>query len=80
MLRPPLPLYFERSGLSTDKEKLAAMTHAVADQAEPKLAIHDPYIFEFLGLKPKEAVSESDLEQALLDNLQDFLLELGNGF
>lgn len=73
-------LYFERSGLSTNKEKLAALAHAAAEQAEPKLAIRDPYVFEFLGLKPKEAVSESDLEDALLDKLQDFLLELGNGF
>lgn len=73
-------LYFERSGLSTDKEKLAALAHAAAEQAEPKLAIRDPYVFEFLGLRPKEAVSESDLEDALLDKLQEFLLELGHGF
>ncbi|MBI4632966.1 MAG: DUF1016 family protein [Deltaproteobacteria bacterium] len=73
-------LYYERSGLSADKEKLAALTHAAAEQAEPKLAIHDPYVFEFLGLRPKEAVSESHLEDALLDKLQDFLLELGHGF
>ena len=73
-------LYFERSGLSTDKAKLATMAHAVAENEEPKLAIRDPYVFEFLGLRPKEAVSESDLEDALLDNMQDFLLELGHGF
>lgn len=73
-------LYFERSGLSTNKEKLAALAHAAAEQAEPKLAIRDPYVFEFLGLRPKEAVSESDLEDALLDKLQEFLLELGHGF
>ena len=73
-------LYFERSGLSKDKEKLAALAHVAAEQAEPKLAIRDPYVFEFLGLRSKEAVSESDLEDALLDKLQDFLLELGHGF
>jgi len=73
-------LYFERSGLSTDKEQLAAMAHAAAERAEPRLAIRDPYIFEFLGLKAKEAVAESVLEDALLDNLQEFLLELGHGF
>jgi len=55
-------LYFERSGLSEDKEKLAAMVKAGAETAEPKLAIHDPYVFEFLGLKAKDAVEESDLE------------------
>ncbi len=73
-------LYFERSGLSLNKDKLSALAHAAAEQAEPKLAIRDPYVFEFLGLRPKEAVSESDLEDALLDKLQDFLLELGHGF
>lgn len=73
-------LYFERSGLSKDKDKLAQMAHATTEPSEPKLAIRDPYVFEFLGLKPKEAVSESDLEEALLDKLQDFLLELGHGF
>jgi predicted nuclease of restriction endonuclease-like (RecB) superfamily len=73
-------LYFERSGLSLDQEKLAAMAHETAEAAEPKLSIRDPYIFEFLGLKPHEAVAESDLEQSLLENLQDFLLELGHGF
>lgn len=73
-------LYFERSGFSTDKEKFAALAHVAAEQAEPKLSIRDPYVFEFLGLRPKEAVSESDLEDALLDKLQDFLLELGHGF
>ena len=62
-------LYFERSGLSTDKEKLATMAHAAAEKDAPKLAIRDPYVFEFLGLRPREAVSESDLEDALLDKL-----------
>ncbi len=73
-------LYFERSGLSFDKKKLSTFTHSHAEQIEPKLAIKDPYIFEFLGLQPKEAMSESNLEEALLDKLQDFLLELGHGF
>jgi predicted nuclease of restriction endonuclease-like (RecB) superfamily len=73
-------LYFERSGLSRDKKKLAALVQAGAEQAEPKLAIRDPYVFEFLGLKPKEVMSESRLEDALLDKLQEFLLELGHGF
>jgi hypothetical protein len=56
------------------------MAHAIAERAEPKLAIRDPYIFEFLGLKASEAVSESRLEDSLLDNLHEFRLELGNGF
>jgi predicted nuclease of restriction endonuclease-like (RecB) superfamily len=73
-------LYFERSGLSSDKEKLAAMVKAGAETVEPKLTIRDPYIFELLGLRAKDAVAESDLEAALVANLRDFLLELGHGF
>jgi predicted nuclease of restriction endonuclease-like (RecB) superfamily len=73
-------LYFERSGLSKNKEKLAAMVRAGAETAEPKLAIRDPYVFEFLGLKAKDAVEEADFEAALVANLRDFLLELGHGF
>ncbi len=73
-------LYFERSGLSRKPEKLAAMVKAGAEKAEPRLAIRDPYIFEFLGLRAQDAVEESDLEAALVTHLREFLLELGNGF
>lgn len=73
-------LYFERSGLSKDKEKLAAMVQKGVETSEPKLAIRDPYIFEFLGLRAKDAVAESDLEAALVENLREFLLELRHGF
>ncbi len=73
-------LYYERSGLSKDKKKLAELAKKGAETAGPKLAIRDPYVFEFFGLKPKEVMSESQLEDQLLDKLQDFLLELGHGF
>jgi predicted nuclease of restriction endonuclease-like (RecB) superfamily len=73
-------LYFERSGLSRDKEKLSAMANAAAIQAEPRHIIRDPYVFEFLGLRPQEVLPESELEAALIERLQDFLLELGRGF
>jgi predicted nuclease of restriction endonuclease-like (RecB) superfamily len=73
-------LCFERSGLSLDKDKLAVMANELAEKAEPRLEIRDPYVFEFLGLKSKEVLAECDLEQALLDNLQEFLMELGHGF
>ena len=73
-------LYYERSGLSKDKKKLAALAQEGAETAEPKLAIRDPYIFEFLGLKAKEVMSESQLEDQLIEKLEDFLLELGHGF
>ncbi len=73
-------LYYERSGLSYDKKKLSEMANQCAKQAEPNLTIRDPYIFEFLGLKSKEVMGESHLEDELLDKIQEFLLELGHGF
>lgn len=73
-------LYYERSGLSNNKEKLAEMVRPGSEVAEPKLAIRDPYISEFLEIKSKEVMGESDLEDALLDKLQEFMLELGHGF
>ncbi|MBT3294651.1 MAG: DUF1016 family protein [Verrucomicrobia bacterium] len=73
-------LYCERSGLSLDKKKLSELAHAGAEQSEAKLSIRDPYIFEFLGIKPSEVMAESALEDALTNKLQAFLLELGHGF
>lgn len=73
-------LYFERSALSKDKDKLSQLTHANSSPHKPEDTIRDPYIFEFLGLKAKEILGESQLEDKLLDNLQEFLLELGHGF
>lgn len=73
-------LYYERSGLSTDKKKLAALVQSKAEKAEARLTIRDPYVFEFLGLKAKEVMDELEVEKALLDKLQEFLLELGQGF
>lgn len=73
-------LYFERSALSKDKEKLSAITHLSTDRFDAISTIRDPYVFEFLGIKAEDVLSESDLEKRLTDNLQDFLLELGHGF
>lgn len=73
-------LYYERSGLSTDKNKLAAHVQGKAEQSVTALNVRDPYVFEFLGLKPQEVMYESDIENAILGNLQEFLLELGHGF
>ncbi len=73
-------LYYERSGLSRNKEKLRELVQSCSQHTESKLAVRDPYVFEFLGIESKEVMSESDLELALLDKLQDFLLELGYGF
>lgn len=73
-------LYFERTGLSKNKKKLSILTHKKAVTNSPQLTVRDPYIFEFLGLKSKEVMGESHLEDALLDKLQNFILELGHGF
>ena len=63
-------LYYERSGLSKDKSKLSAMAHATAQTLQPAQVIRDPYVFEFLGLRSRDVMGESDLEDALLDRLQ----------
>jgi len=73
-------LYFERSGLSDNPKKLSEIVANGIEQQGTHLSIRDPYVFEFLGLQPKEAVMESDLEAALVAHLKEFLLELGNGF
>lgn len=72
-------LYFDRSGLSLDKQKLSEMVRRQADPC-PVFVIRDPYVFEFLGLTSAEAMSESHLEAQLINRLQAFLLELGHGF
>jgi len=73
-------LLYERTGLSGNKEKLLALTHQKSNvQSFPDL-IRDPYIFEFIGLRPYEVLPEKELEQALLDHLLQFLLELGKSF
>ncbi|MGJ0515480.1 MAG: PDDEXK nuclease domain-containing protein [Methylomicrobium sp.] len=73
-------LYYERSGLSHDKQKLSELAQQGAERHPAPLSIRDPYIFEFLGLRSKEVMSESHLEDQLIDKLEDFLLELGHGF
>lgn len=73
-------LYFERSALSRDKQALSDHVQALAEADSPYLVIRDPYVFEFLGLKSDEVMYESDLEGALLQKIEAFLLELGYGF
>ncbi len=73
-------LYYERSGLSLDKKKLYSLISSCAEKKDYKLAIRDPYVFEFLGLKPREVMSESHLEDQLIEKIQEFLLEMGHGF
>ena len=73
-------LLYERIGLSKDKDavlKLAGEGHLTESAG---LILRDPYILEFLGLEEKSEYSEAQLEQALIDHLQKFLLELGRDF
>jgi len=73
-------LFFERLLKSRDKEgmlKLAREGHALYN---PMDAIKDPYVLEFLDLPESHRLVESDLEEALITHLQEFLLELGTGF
>lgn len=72
--------YYERSGWSQKPEQLADLVDGKAEQQSLTLDIKSPYTFEFLGLQNKDVIEESDLETALLDNLQNFILELGMGF
>jgi predicted nuclease of restriction endonuclease-like (RecB) superfamily len=73
-------LLYERTGLSRDKDTLLSLVNEQASPLSPQHVIRDPYVFEFLGLSPHEVLLEEGLESALLDHLQNFLLELGKGF
>ena len=69
---------YVRAGISKKPELLIQPSED--NRNITSITIKDPFTFEFLGLDAKEAVSESDLEQALMDHLQEFMLELGEGF
>lgn len=71
--------FYERLLSSKDKAGVAAEINRLPPKA-PEDIIRDPYVLEFLGLRQNESFYESDLEQALIDHLQKFLLELGRGF
>lgn len=72
--------YYERLLSSRDKAGVAAEINRLEPAKTPEDIIRDPYVLEFLGLRQKDSFYESDLEQALIDHLQKFLLELGRGF
>lgn len=69
---------YVRAGISKRPELL--LMQSVDNFEQNVLTIKDPFTFEFLGLESKDAVTESDLEQALMEHLQEFILELGQGF
>ncbi|MCI9141355.1 MAG: DUF1016 domain-containing protein [Lachnospiraceae bacterium] len=73
-------LYYERLLASSDKMPVKAEAKELTVSLTAEHFIKDPYVLEFLDLKNYPALRESDLEQALIDKLQEFLLELGRGF
>lgn len=73
-------LLFERLALSKDKKGLMKLARKGQELQTYEDMIKDPYVLEFTGLSPQSKLYESKLEQALIDNLSKFLLELGKGF
>jgi predicted nuclease of restriction endonuclease-like (RecB) superfamily len=73
-------LLFERLALSRDKAGVLQLANQGHEIARPIDLVKDPYVLEFTGLSPTPHLRETDLEQALIDKLRLFLLELGKGF
>jgi len=73
-------LLFERLALSKDKKGLMKLAHKGQEMQAYEDIIKDPYVLEFTGLSPQSKLYETKLEQALINNLSTFLLELGKGF
>jgi predicted nuclease of restriction endonuclease-like (RecB) superfamily len=75
-------LYYERLLISQDRQpvKAEALEQIASLQKNPREFVRDPVLLEFLGLPETGSLLEADFEQALIDKLQSFLLELGKGF
>lgn len=73
-------MLYERIGLSKDKAAVLTLTEEGRLVDSPQNLIRDPYILEFLGLAERPVYNETDLEQALIDHLQEFMQELGRDF
>lgn len=71
---------FERLALSQDKTGVLKLSEKGIIISEPKDIVKDPYILEFLQIPEEYRMTESKLEQRIIENLQSFLLELGKGF
>lgn len=72
--------FYERLLSSKDKESVRNEIFSLEKRIAPEDIIRDPYVLEFLGLEQSPSLFEKDLEQALIEHLQKFLLELGRGF
>ena len=71
---------YERIALSSDRDKVVRMAKEGEIIEKPTDIIKNPVTLEFLGLKPDAAYSETKLENAIIDKMQTFLLEMGKGF
>lgn len=71
---------YERLVLSRDKKKVLELSQKGQLIEEPQDIVKDPYILEFLGLDEKAIYSESDLETAIINHIEKFIMELGKGF
>ena len=71
---------YERLALSRDKGEVARLAQQGQLVERPRDLLKEPYVLEFLGLAERHHYSESDLETAIIDKLEHFLLELGKGF
>jgi predicted nuclease of restriction endonuclease-like (RecB) superfamily len=72
--------FYERLLSSQDKEAVSAEIQKTAPQPNPKDFIRNPVVLEFLDIKPTSNLYEKDLETAIINHLQEFLLEMGRGF
>jgi len=72
--------FFERTAVSQEKRKMLEKGRTAGEKYNPQDFIKDPFMLEFLNLKDVPELTESKLEQALLDHVQEFLLEMGKGF
>jgi predicted nuclease of restriction endonuclease-like (RecB) superfamily len=73
-------LLWERAALSTQKRGMIKKERDQSEKYAPSDFVKDPFVLEFLGLKESPELSELEIESALLEHLQEFLLELGRGF
>lgn len=71
---------YERLSMGKERSEILKLSEEGQVVERPKDIVKDPYIFEFLGIKENIKYLEEDIESLLIDNLQEFLLELGKGF
>ena len=71
---------YERLALSRDKDGVKELARKGQIVAKPSDVLKSPYVLEFLGLQERTEYSEHDLETAIIDKIEHFLLELGKGF